>query len=186
MTQSTPSPQKFQKVGLPEGHAYPELAYHLPTGSILAHTRPVEPGLPGRRLSLWRVAETRYHPIGDFALSISVESFVLHPQLPLLYFITYVWSEHSNGPTGGNWEALHCFNLNTFQCEIVARRGELIPPDDYCKAWLNELFLVGDDGNTLFCKAGLRNGEPVQYCLSKLSVSDRKLEIVSRLEAVFA
>jgi hypothetical protein len=135
---------------------------------------------------LRRVKETLYRPIGDFAPSVSVESFALHPQLPLLYFITFVWSEHGNGPVGGDWEALHRFDLNTFQCQIVARRGELIPPDGYRTAWLNELFLVSDDGNMLFCKAGLRNKEPVHYCLSKFSIPDRKLAVISRFETVFA
>jgi hypothetical protein len=186
MTKSSLSHQEFQKIGLPDGHGFPVLAYHPATGSVLAHTRPIESRLPCRRLSLRRVTETRYRPIGDFAPSVSVESFVLHPRLPLLYFITYVWSEHTNGPVGGDWDALYRFNLNTIQSEIMARRGELFSPDGYRTTWLKELFSVSDDGNTLFCMAGLRNGEPVHYCLSKLSIPDRKLAVITRLEAVFA
>jgi hypothetical protein len=175
-----------QKIGLPDGHGFPVLVYHPPTGSVIAHTRPLKSSLPCRRLSLRQVNETRYRPIGDFPPSVSVESLVLHPQLPLLFFITFVWSKHVNGPVGGYWVALHRFDLNTLQSEIVARRGELVLPDGYQTAWLNELFSASDDGNTLFCKAGLRNGEPVRYCLSKLSIPDRKLAIITRLEAVFA
>ena len=193
MTKSSLSRQVYQKVGLPDGHAFPVLAYHPPTGSILAHTRPIKSRLPCRRLSLRRVNGTRYRPIADFPPSISVENFLLHPQLPLLYFITYVWKECELGinPPGGDWDALYCFNLNTRKSKIVARRGELVLPDGYRKAWLRgawlcELFSVSDDGNTLFCKAGLPKGKTVHYCLSKLSIPDRKLAVITRLKAVFA
>ncbi len=186
MTKSSPLPKKFQKIGLPDGHAFPVLAYHPPTSSVLAHTRPIKSRLPCRRLSLRRVNGTRYRPIADFPPSISVENFLLHPQLPLLFFITYVWSEHVNGPVGGDWDALYCFNLNTRKSKIVARRGELVLPDGYRRAWLCELLSASADGNTLFCTAGLPKGKTVHYCLSKLSIPDRRLAVVTRLKAVFA
>lgn len=180
------SPSSFHGVGLPAGQVSPVLAYHPPTGSIIAHTRARQSTLPCRRLFLRRANERQYRPIGNFDSSVSVESLALHPHLPLFYFITFTWSRYANGPVGGNWEALHRFDLNTFQNEVVARRGELAPPSGYQTAWLNELLSAGDDGNVLFCRAGLRNTEPVHYCLSKLSIPDRKLTIISRLEATFA
>jgi hypothetical protein len=175
----------FNDVGLPDGHAYPELAYHQPTGSIIAHTRPRDSRLPGHRLSIRRVSESRYSVIGDFPSSISVSSFALSPALPILYFITFTWSDR-NGHVGGDWDALHRFTLDTHQSEIVARRGELVPPDHYRVAWLSELFSVSADGRTLFCKAALQREGSIDYCLSELSIADRKLSAITRLDAVFA
>lgn len=182
------SRRDFQKIGLPKGHAYPKLAYHPPTGFIIVHTQPVESSLPCRRLSLRRVNGTRYRPIADFPPSISV-NFLLHPRLPLLYFITYVWKECELGinPPGGDWDALYCFNLNTRKSKIMAQKGEIILPNGYQRGWLNELLSVSDDGKTLFCKAGLfRNGKPVDYCVSKLSIADRKITVVTKLKTPFA
>jgi hypothetical protein len=177
----------FSDVGLPDGHAFPELAYHQPTGSIIAHTRPRESRLPSHRLSIRRVNEARYSVIGDFPPSISVSSFALSSVLPILYFITFSWSDHG-GNVGGDWDALYRFSLDTHQCEVVARRGELVPPDHYRSAWLSELFSVNEDGRSLFCKAALqRAGEaPIDYCLSELSIADLRLAVITRLEAVFA
>ena len=180
------SRRDFGKIGLPKGHAYPQLAYHPPTGFVIVHTKPVESPLPCRRLSLKRVKGTRYRPIADFPPSISVKKFLLHPRLPLLYFITYVWSEHVNGPVGGDWDALYCFNLNTRKTKIVARRGELVLPDGYRRAWLCELLSASADGKTLFCKAGFHNGEPVHYCLSKFSIVDRTITIIAKLKTPFS
>jgi len=181
-----PSSPSFSDVGLPDGHAFPELAYHQPTGSIIAHTRPRQSRLPSHRLSIRRVNETRYTAIGDFSPSISVSSFALSSLLPILYFITFGWSDH-NGTVGGDWDALYRFTLDTRRCDLVARRSELIPPDHYRSAWLSELFSVSEDGNTLFCKAALQREEgPIDYCLSELSMPSLRLAAITRLDAVFA
>jgi hypothetical protein len=177
----------FEKIGLPRGHSYPKLAYHQPTASIIAQTRPLKSRLPDCRLSFRRTDETRYRPIGDFLPPISIDSFVAHARLPLLYFITYAWTEHADGTTGGNWDALHCFNLNTLQCKVVAQKGELIAPDGYESAWLRDLFSLSDDGGALFCKAAFQTREePIphcHHCLAQLSLADLKLQIVAKLEA---
>jgi hypothetical protein len=183
-TSSSPS---FKDIGLPDGHAFPELAYHRPTGTVVVHTRPRESLLPAHRLSIRRVNESRYSPIGDFSPAISVSSFAVCPTLPLLYFITSAWSEHENGPPGGSWEALYRFTLDTRESEVIARRGNLIAPEGYRSAWLSELFSVSDDGGTLFCKAALsREGGSIDYCLCEFLIAERKLAAITKLQAVFA
>lgn len=176
----------FERIGLPKGHAYPQLAYHSPTGLVIAHTQPVNSPLPRRRLSLKRVNGMSYRPIADFPPSVSVESFLLHPQLPFLYFITYVWSKPVNGPVGGDWDALYRYSLNSRKCKIAARRGELVLPDGYRQAWLCELLSTTTDGKTLFCKAGLHNGKLVDYCLCQLSIAGREISVIAKLKTPFA
>jgi len=182
----TPSSPSFEEIGLPEGHAFPELAYHHPTGAVIAHTRPRESRLPGHRLFIRGVKESRYSLIGEFPPAISVSSFAVCPILPLLYFITFSWSEFENGPPGGFWEALYQFTLDTRKSDVIARRGELVA-DGYQSAWLSELLSVSDDGGTVFCKAALcRVGQPIDYCLSEFSVAGRRLAPITKLDAVFA
>lgn len=183
---TNPSPRSFSEIGLPEGHAFPELSYHAPTGFLVAHTRPLDSALPSRRLSARRVTEPRYRPVGDFPPAISVESYAASFSLPVLYFLTYEWSEYPNGPVGGHWDALYRFNLETRQSEVVARRGEVIPPNRYKSAWLSALFSVGADGCTIFCKAALEGAEVTDYCLSEFLIAERKLTPINMLEAVFA
>jgi hypothetical protein len=183
----------FEMIGLPKGHAYPKLAYHPRTALLIVHTRPVKSILPGGRISLKRLNGSRYRSIANFpssvsASSISVESFLLHPHLSLLYFITYVWSEYPNGPPGGDWDALYCLNLETQKNKTIVQKGGLAPPDGYRRVWINELLSTSADGNTLFCRAGFspkRKGR-VHYCLSKLSIVDHKIEIIRKLKTPFA
>ena len=203
----TNSRQEYEDLGLPSGHGYPKMAYHPSTGSIIVHTQPVEPPSPGRRLSMRRLNESRYRPIGDFPPEISVESFVLHPSLPLLYINTIIWNKHIKSPIGddwdslydGNWGGLYCLNLDTLQGEIFVCSGELFPPDGYRFASISTLFAMINDGRKLILRAKLKNQDPRNpkkpdgHCpkssghyLSESSIADRKLTVITELKTVFA
>jgi hypothetical protein len=179
-------PLRFEAIGLPEGHMTSRLAYHSPTETIIAHTRPRQSSLPSERLWIRHVKERRYRPVGDFPPAISVSSFTVSSRLPLLYFITFTWSEYENGPPGGFWDTLCRFILDTCDNEVIARRGELIAPNGFESAWISELLSVSDDGGTVFCKAALLAGGYAEYWLSELAIPERKLTPRTKLEAVFA
>ena len=174
----------FEEIGLPKGHAYPELAYHPPTGSMIVHTRPLKSSLPCRRISL-SVNGKRYRQIANFPPSISVEDYLLHPKLPLLYLITYSWSMFLGKTPGGDWDALYRFNLETGKSETLASKGSLASPNDYPRVWLNQLLSVSDDGEALYCRAAFF-GVKRYYCISKLSIADRKIKIIKKLKTPFA
>ena|ERR1039458_1651927 len=179
----------FQDIGLPKNHAYPTLTYHPQTGSIIALTRPVtESRTPCHRLSIRRLEEARYSPIGNFPPQVDVTSFALSPKLPVLYLNTFFWKECELGfnPPGGDWDALYRFNLNTQQSEVVARPGELISPGNPTRVWLNDVISVDENGRAVFCKTGIFKEGKADYFLVKLTVEDRKLELLTRLEAVSA
>jgi len=126
----SPEPSGFGNIGLPEGHAFPRLVYHAPTGIIIAHTRPLKRRLPSERLSMRRVSETRYALIESFPPEVSVSSFALSPTAPFLYFLTETWKEIGD-TVGGDWAGLHRFNLDTRQGDMLARPGELALPAPY-------------------------------------------------------
>jgi len=179
-------PSRFEAVGLPEGHAFPRLAFHRPTQTVIAHTRPRESPFPGERLSVRHVKERLYRSVGDFPPGISLSSFAVASKAPLLYFISFAWSEFENGPPGGDWDTLCQFRLDTSDTQILARRGELIAPQGYDRAWLSELLSADDDGVTLCCKVGLSAGGAVEYWICELLVVQRTVTPVTRLEATFA
>jgi len=136
-----------------------------------------------------------FHPQGEriplqsyrrFPPAISVASFAVCQTRPLVYFLKQSWTEQ-DGLVGGDWDALYRFALDADQPEVVARNGALIPPDHYDTAWLALLHSVADDVSRVFCTAALRRAEgPIYYCLSELSIADRTLATVTKLEAIFA
>src|SRR5262245_52459959 len=142
-----PLSRSFSGVGLPDDHGFHKLPYHPPSRSVVAHTRPRASLLPSHGLSIRHRSESHYAVVGDFSPAISVSSFVLSPTFPVLYFITFTWSE-SVGNVGGNWDVLYRFSLDTRQCEMVASRGQLVRPDHYQAAWLSELLCLSEDGHT--------------------------------------
>jgi|ERR1022692_665882 hypothetical protein len=193
----TNSRTPFQDVGLPEGHAFPKLAYHPATFSVIAHTRLSDQSRPPCcRLSLRHVTETCYRPLADFQPSVSLDSFTVHPRLPFLYFITFIWTEpakdpllreHIKGPVVGvgDWDALYRCRLDTLQSEVVARQGDLVPPHGYQSAWLADVISVSEDGKTIFCRAALRQAVRNHYCLAELSLHDLRLTVLTSLKALF-
>ena len=177
----------FADIGLPDGHGFPRLAYHHPTRSIVAQTRPLDSRLPSSRLSVRRVTEPRYTPIGQFSAEISMSSFVLCRTLPLLYFVTSRWTEKRDGVVGGDWESLQSFALDTRQSAVVASQGQSVVPDGYRSAWLLDLLAVSDDGQIIFGTVGFQRAEgSVEYHVSELAIGDRRLAPITRLEASFA
>jgi hypothetical protein len=183
---STDPSNFFNDIGLPDGHAFPQLAYHHSTGTIIAHTRPLRSRPPSQRLSTRRVNEPRYTVVGDFPPTISISSFVLSPTLPLLYFITERWREVGD-TVGGDWEGLHTFSLDTQQCDRVIQPGELMAQAPYKRAWLVGLLSVAQHGQSFFCRAALeRESGAVAYWLSEVSLLDRRLTAIAKLETAFA
>ena len=177
----------FDAVGLPNGHAFPTIAYHEPTRTLIALTRPLKAKLPGERLSFRRISETHYHPIGEFSDAASVQSFVLDPCRPSLYFLTYIWRELKAGESGGDWDGLYHFDLERHRCDRLARRGELHAAAGSGTTWLNGLLLVSNDGRGIICQAALGSSEfDFDYWVAHLNLADLGLTPITKLEATFA
>jgi len=75
-----------------------------------------------------------------------------------------------------------CGNFAVAGCYADA---ELILPDGYESAWLCNLHSVSADGGMVYCTAALRGVERIDYFLSQLSLADRRLTPITKLEAVF-
>ncbi|HEY2249736.1 MAG TPA: hypothetical protein VGH74_01700, partial [Planctomycetaceae bacterium] len=67
------------------------LAYHEPTGTVIAHTGAQGQLPPRKRLFFRWSTDTRYQPVATFPDNISIDSYIVDPSRPSLYFVTYEW-----------------------------------------------------------------------------------------------
>jgi hypothetical protein len=184
--------KSFSEVGLPDGHKRLRLAYHQPSRTLIAHVGPTKDLPPGKRLFFrWASAE-RYEPVDKCQDGTSVDGFVLDPSRPALYFTTHVWKELDGGKWAGDWDALYRFDLEEHRCDLLTRRGDLLPTEGYERVWLCELLSMSADGRSLFCQAGLQTpklengGRRADYWVTKLDLASMKLEPVTELVALWA
>lgn len=89
----------FEEIGLPHGHAYPELQYQPTVEMIVARTRCPRPESPIDiyRLSARHKDDIGYHPICELDDSKSVFSFSVCLTRPVLYY-----SVHETSDGGSN------------------------------------------------------------------------------------
>ncbi len=184
--------KKFSEVGLPEGYQTLNLAYHQPSRTLIAHVGSIKNLPPGKRLFFRWAEGERYQAIDQCQGGESVNSFVLDPLRPALYFTTFVWKELDGGEWAGDWDALYRFDLEKHCCDLLTRRGDLLPAPGYEEVWLCELLSVGADGRSLFCNTGQQtpSGEDgsshAHYWVTHLDVASGKLELVTELTAFWA
>jgi hypothetical protein len=186
--------RSFSEIGLPN-QAVTALAYHEPTGTLIAHIGPRKDSPTGKRLYFRRSNDSRYNEIGDLSEGVSISSFVLDPLQASLYFATYRWEKREDGGMNGNWHALYRFDLEEHRCEQLAQEAELQPSVGYQESWLCELISVSGDACSILCRAafetpvlqfpraGMRR---VDYWVAKLNLANMKLEPLTQLDAVFA
>jgi hypothetical protein len=183
---SLPPFVSFEDIGLPNGHVCHRLAYHQAAGAVIAYTGPHKSRFPARRLFIRGIGDSSYRPIGEFPIETSISAFALSPTLPFLYFLTYAWEE-AKGGIGANWDALYRVGLDSLQCEVVTRRGELPPLEGYKRAWFGDLLSVGSDERGVFCTAALLNSSgKVERWLSEFSLADLKFTLITRFATAFA
>lgn len=173
----------FEDLGIPAGHAYPRLAYHEGTQTLIVHSAKAESQIPEQRLSIRHVNEPRYGPVMEFSSGISPSSFAIAEDGPWLLFVTLAWTER-----GGDWDALYRFRLDERTGEVVARRGELILPAGYQNGWMTEAMSASRDGNQLICKVGLQQSAPatvVEYWVCRFSIPEKTVTPITHLKGVF-
>ncbi len=142
--------RSFAEVGLPAGHAFPELAYHPAARSVIVLTCPPRDELPYRRLSIRGIAEREYRPPVSLAEDQSVSSFVCNNTSSRIFFITTLVRkvETSHGAAySSEWDALHRYDISIRKHEVIARRGELHVAAGHSSAWLNDRLGISDDGS---------------------------------------
>jgi hypothetical protein len=157
---------RYDEIGLPVGHAYPELQFQPTIGVIVARTRSLDFKSPvtNYRLSARHKNEAKYHPICDMDDSKSVLSFAVCLAKPVLYF-----SVHEVADGGNRWEGLyrHCLETEETVCIINYRQFSPASSEDW--QWISDLYSVTTDGLRVFCQTCKvpKIGGKVQFSLSE-------------------
>jgi len=179
------STKSFSDLGLPDGHGFPIVAYHNLSGTIIVHTRATKGVLPSKRLFVRRVDDLRYTSVADFAANVSIDSFAVAHDSPVLYFTTISFAEIDH-EAYGDWDALYQYFITDRRCEIVAREDVLKIPHGYDRVWPCELLSVQSKAERLFVTAAFQKGSLVEYYVAELNLSTLAIAAIARLEAVSA
>lgn len=170
----------FEEIGLPVGHAYPEVQFQPTIGTLVVRTRLVNCETPVHiyRLSSRHKNEISYHPICDMDDSKSVMSFSVCLSVPVLYYSVF---EMSDG--GNNWEGLYRYNLETAKADCVIRRSQFSPPQSEYWHWISKLYSVSLDGNKVICQFGKlsKKGGRVQYSVAEFCTISLQLVVLCEM-----
>lgn len=176
----------FAELGLDDGSEVLGVAYHHLTGTVIVHTERLNCTLPKRRMFFRSSVTPGYQPIGEFREAVSVDSYLVDQCRPALYLVTNEWRELSQ-VAAGTWEALYRFDLSSHRCEPIITRESLIPPSGWQSCWLISALAMSEDGENVYCQAGLLTADgQAKYFIAKLDLDRLILSLLVELEAVFA
>ena len=175
---------KAKSPGIPVGYKWKSLLYNPPSGTIIIEMTREDTGhLRLSRLFIRRRSAESYEPIGNPADDLSCESPVTCDKLPIVIFNTVKWEDR-----GGHPDGLYEFDLESRKLTECLPTAALIIPEPYDDSWILSLVSLADDAKTLHAKVGLKRpvptGAEVDYYLAKLTLADRKLELLSRLKDI--
>jgi hypothetical protein len=187
--------KSFLEVGLPSSHIVQGLAFHKPSATLIAHMAPSEAVPHGKGLYFRWPGCPVYQPVLRLSGGTSIDSFVIDPLGPSLYFLTLTWKDRNDievGAFSGKWEGIYRFDLAGHTIERLGGLGTLLLPKGYEEGWLCQLLSIGGNARSIICKAGLKrssleNGAwRVNYCITELNLADMRLDLLDDLVAVFA
>ena len=167
----------FEDIGLPVGHAYPEVQFQPAIETIVVRTRLRNNEAPIHiyRLSARHKTESTYHPICEMDDSQSVSSFAVCLTKPILY---YTVSEFSDGHN--YWEGLYRHSLETGITDCVIRRVQFSPTASEYWQWISALYSVSQDGTKVICQSLKvpKKGGRGQYSISEFCTISLELLIL--------
>jgi hypothetical protein len=182
---------RLSDIGLHGGMVH-ELGYHEPTSTVIALVGQDRMEMPANRLYFRHAGDSYYQPVATLPDGISIDSHVLDPLRPAIYFSTSRWEVMSPKSYGAYWDGLYRFDLEEHRCDRLADDGDLTGPDGCERVWISELLSASADGAALFGRAGFEfpdpstGGERVEYWIARLNLRNNRLEKVSRLPISFA
>lgn len=111
---------------------------------------------------------------------MSYESPVTCDSLPVVMFNSTKWAK-----TGGNWDGVYSFNLNTKELEVCVSPQNLRLSEAHGRLWITELVSLSEDARTLYINIGVEKivtgGGIVLYYLAKVDMLDQEVTLLSRL-----
>lgn len=166
--------------GLPAGYTSHRLLYNRATETLILELRASSAfHLPTRLFSRHKDKEP-YEQVGSPAEDVSYESPVTCDSLPVVMFNSTKWAK-----TGGNWDGVYSFNLNTKELEVCVSPQNLRLSEAHGRLWITELVSLSEDARTLYINIGVEKivtgGGIVLYYLAKVDMLDQEVTLLSRL-----
>lgn len=166
--------------GLPAGYTSHRLLYNRTTETLILELRASSAfHLPTRLFSRHKDREA-YEQIGSPAEVVSYESPVTCDSLPIVMFNSTRWTK-----TGGDWDGVYSFNLNTKGLEVCISPQSLRLSEVHGRLWITELVSSSEDARTLYINIGVEKivsgGGIVHYYLAKVDLLDQQVTLLSRL-----
>jgi len=175
----------FEEIGLPAGHAFPEVQFQPTAETIVVRTRLQTNETPIHiyRLSARHKTESKYHPICEMDDSLSVCSYVVCLTKPILYYTVDEFSAGHN-----YWEGLYRHSLETGMTDCVIRRGQFSPTTSEYWQWISALYSVSLDGTKVICQSLKvpKKGGKGQYSISKFCTISLELLILCDMDGPHA
>jgi len=169
--------------GLPSGYTSHKLLYSNAAEMLILELRASSAFVLPTRLFTRHKSSEAYEQIGTPAEDVSYESPVTCESLPVVVF-----NSLKRGKTGGDWEGVYAFNLNTRELVVCVSREQLQLSEAHGRLWILELVSLSEDARTLYGKIGVEkivsSATIVYYYLAKVDLSDQQVILPSRLQDI--
>ena len=100
-------------------------------------------------------------------------------------FPVVVFNSLNRGKTGGDWEGVYSFNLNTRELEVCVAPEKVRLSEAHGRLWIPELVSLSENARTLYVNIGVEKivsgGSIVHYHLAKVDLPDQQVTLLSRL-----
>jgi hypothetical protein len=151
--------------GLPSGYTSHKLLYNSAAEMLILELRASSAFVLPTRLFTRHKGKEAYEQIGSPADDVSYESPVTCESFPVVVF-----NSLKRGKTGGDWEGVCSFNLNTRELEICVSPERLRLSEAHGRLWIPELVSLSEDARTLYVRIGVETivsgGGIVHYYLT--------------------
>lgn len=169
--------------GLPAGYTSHRLLYNKTAETLILELRAKSMFLLPTRLFVRHKDKEAYEQVGSPLEEVSYESPVTCESLPLVMFNCL-----KREKTGGNWEAVYSFNLNSKELEVCVSPEKLRFSEAHGRLWILELVSLSEDARTLYVNVGVEKivsgGGIVHYYLAKVDLPAQELTLLSRLQDI--
>jgi ClpA/ClpB-like protein len=172
--------RSFRSPGLLSGYTSHKLLYNNAAETLILELRAISVFVLPTRLFTRHKDKEAYEQIGSPAEDVAYESPVTCQSLPVVMFNSFKRSK-----TGGDWEGVYSFNLNTKELGICISPEKLRSSEDHLRLWIPELVSVSEDAQALYVNIGVEKvvsgGGIVHYYLAKVDLPDQQVTLLSPL-----
>jgi hypothetical protein len=166
--------------GLPSGYISHKLLYNNAAEMLILELRSSSVFVLPTRLFTRHIGKEAYEQVGSPSEDVSYESPVTCESFPVVVF-----NSLKRGKTGGDWEGVYSFNLNTRELAVCVSPEKLRLSEAHGRLWIPQLVSLSEDARTLHVNIGVEKivsgGGIVHYYLAKVDLTDQQVTLLSRL-----